>query len=318
MNNDPEPSQEQKDAAALWQAKRAGGSMSAADERAFQGWLDADRGNRLAFDQIRVLWARLEAPSQRLAADRSGRWGARFAARWRSGRIAAGVAAVLLLAVVWGLAPDLMRGWGGDVVSGPALVTEAPLPDGSVAYLAAGSALDVDFAGGGRAVTLVRGQALFDVRHRNGDPFTVAAGSARIQVVGTRFSVDLLPSRTVVGVEEGAVQVHGDAGAPGVLLHPDQQVSVDDGRVGAVAGLPAGQASAWLTGRLSVQAVPFTDLAAMLERSARGRILVLDSVGGRTVSGTFPLDDVPGSLETAAAAVRAEVLHLSPWLTVVY
>ena len=59
------PTEQQKDQAALWHAKRAGGSMSAADEIAFDKWLNSDRGNRLAFDQMRVLWAQVEAPARR-------------------------------------------------------------------------------------------------------------------------------------------------------------------------------------------------------------------------------------------------------------
>ncbi|HAI29525.1 MAG TPA: iron dicitrate transport regulator FecR, partial [Thalassospira sp.] len=57
MQGDVKLTEAQKDEAALWHVKRAGGALTASQEQEFDAWLNADTGNRLAYDQMRVLWA---------------------------------------------------------------------------------------------------------------------------------------------------------------------------------------------------------------------------------------------------------------------
>lgn len=318
MKTAPDPTEEQKDAAALWHARRAGGSLPAREEAAFAAWLNADIGNRLAYDQIRVLWGQLEAPARRVAAAAPGLRGG-----WRrkamAGLAGLAVAAVLALSL---LDPALIRllapGWRADIVSSDATVTRAGLPDGSTVHLGPETALATDFSGGRRRVALLHGQAFFEVRRRDGDPFIVTAGDATVQVVGTRFDVDLLPARARISVAEGAVRVRSPKDEEGVLLHGGQQVQVRAGRVGSAAAVDTMLALSWMQGRISVQDARLADLAAMLGRYADGRVMVLGDAGARRLSGTFPVSDVGASLETIAQATGARLFSAGPWLTVLY
>ncbi|MGQ9364802.1 FecR family protein [Azospirillum sp. ST 5-10] len=315
MRPDPQPSDEQKDAAALWLAKRAGGSMSGDDEARLQAWLAADRGNRQAFDQMRVVWAQLGEPAQRLA----GRPALlpRTVRAIRRSWLGAAAAVAVAVAVLFVIDPGVVQDWRADIVSDRRIVTVTTLPDGSLLHLGADTALATDFADGHRSVALLRGQAVFDVRHRDGDAFVVTAGDARVQVVGTRFGVDLLPDRTVVSVAEGTVRVR-TATDEGILLQVGEQAEVAAGTVRRSAPASVAPALAWTAGRLSVRGITLADLAAVLERHVAGRILVLGAAAERRVSGTFPLTDPKGSLETAAAAAGSTVVALSPWLTLVH
>lgn len=93
------------------------------------------------------------------------------------------------------------------------------LQDGSQVVLAPSSRISVAFSAMARDVDLVAGEADFQVAHDKERPFRVHAGASIIQAVGTRFSVNRLPSGTVVSVSEGKVRMltSADLGLKGGL-----------------------------------------------------------------------------------------------------
>lgn len=320
MQRNSEPTEGQLDEAALWHAKRAGGSMSAAEERQFQDWLNADRCHRLAFDRMRVLWGQLEMPARRLAGRRRGStlagmqvW---FGAK-RAAVLATGLAAAL--ALTWYVKPSLMQDLRATVISGPQMVSDLTLPDGSVARLAANTALRLDFDDGRRQVELLRGQAFFEVVHlQSGQGFMVSTADAVVEVVGTRFDVDRLAPRTVVTVEEGAVRVTPSDGTQSALLRPGHQVLAADGQLQEQASADVSAVLSWMTGRLNVRNLPVGEVVEKLQTLAGHRILVLGGLSDRPISGSFPTTDIAGSLETIAQAVQGRVVQTGPWLTILY
>lgn len=105
-------------------------------------------------------------------------------------------------------------------------------------------------------VRLDAGRADFDIEPLNGGFFRIEAPWARVEVIGTRFSVVAGPDCTEVSVREGTVRVTGadrvvaltaherarfctasDAGAPGqALVITENEADVDLEPVAAVAG----------------------------------------------------------------------------------
>lgn len=81
------------------------------------------------------------------------------------------------------------------------------LADGSMVTLAPASYIAVRFSRGARDIELRDGEATFDVAHDKSRPFRVHAGDNIVQAVGTRFTVNRLPSGTLVAVSEGRVKV---------------------------------------------------------------------------------------------------------------
>ncbi|MFH1803893.1 MAG: FecR domain-containing protein [Pseudomonadota bacterium] len=319
MQDDFEPTRQQKDEAALWHVRRAGGSMSVAQEQEFEDWLNASRSNRLAFDQMRVLWARIEEPARQFSESRRKTAFSTVMSRCSPRRSITAFAGIAVAAVVMGfINPDIVENFRADIVSGQTVITSIGLPDGSVAHLAANSAVATDFSGGRRNVELLRGQAFFDVVHRNGDAFRVNTQDATVQVVGTRFNVDFLSGHTTVMVEEGAVRVASKTDTGGVLIGPGQQITVADDLLVSSDTVEIQQALAWMKGRLVVQNMRVADLMVRLENYDSSRIVVLGGLADQTISGSFPTTDIAGSLETVADAVGANVMKTSPWLTVLY
>ena len=81
------------------------------------------------------------------------------------------------------------------------------LADGSVVTMAPSSRIEVALAPSERDIWLRAGEADFKVAHDKARPFRVHAGTSVVQAVGTQFSVNRLPSGTVVEVTEGVVKL---------------------------------------------------------------------------------------------------------------
>ncbi len=80
------------------------------------------------------------------------------------------------------------------------------LADGSVVKLNTNSLIKIEFTADERHVTLVRGEAHFEVAHAPERPFIVQAGAKRIRAVGTAFNVHIENDRELeVLVTEGKV-----------------------------------------------------------------------------------------------------------------
>ena len=81
------------------------------------------------------------------------------------------------------------------------------LNDGSVVTLNTSSAIEVSLVKSHRTVTLLSGEALFQVAHDTLRPFEVKTGDTTIRAVGTQFDVDSRTAGTTVTVVEGKVAV---------------------------------------------------------------------------------------------------------------
>ena len=100
------------------------------------------------------------------------------------------------------------------------------LPDQSMVVLGANSKLDypASFTGHTREVSLT-GEAYFDIRHNDQQPFIIHTGKVKTTVMGTAFTIKAFAndSRITVAVTRGKVKVEDDKAVLAVLT-PDQQV----------------------------------------------------------------------------------------------
>ncbi len=81
------------------------------------------------------------------------------------------------------------------------------LDDGSVVYAGPRTKLRFNFDADTRAVTLVQGEALFDVAKDPGRPFIVTTDVGSVQAIGTSFATVDLGDEVVVTVASGRVAV---------------------------------------------------------------------------------------------------------------
>lgn len=307
-----EPTEAQRDQAALWLARRAGRSIGEDDKKAFADWIARDPANLRAYEEVTEVWSRLDAPAQSLAARASTN---RPHARFLLG-VLLPIATLTIVLVVVFLGPSWLDKPSGDVVTARGEQSILGLPDGSRVSVGPDSALALDFAGR-RSVTLRRGQAYFEVRRDLTEPFTVEVDGARITVLGTKFDVNRYDQRVIITVVTGAIEVKDRLGKIIRLDHGHRAV-VEEGRVGAAELADVHAATAWLSRRLVLENASLADTVATLRRRTPGRILLLGNHESKTISGTFPADDVQASLDTIAHVTGIRVLRLGSWVTILF
>lgn len=193
----------------MWFVRVSGGALDRSEQVAFERWY-ADAGNAAAYASVERSWQVAGAVGPQAGAIEDERLGGMIAAArqagaprrrrpaWRS------IAAAGLLVVVGG-----MLWWQGGEIARP-LQDDAPvvaasspesyvtavgerstitLGDGSQVSLNTDSRLRVSFTADRRQVTLLAGQALFEVAPDSVRPFEVAAAGHRVVALGTAFDV---------------------------------------------------------------------------------------------------------------------------------
>lgn len=165
------------------------------------------------------------------------------------------------------------------------------LADGSRITLDAASRIKVSWHLRSRRVELQRGQAFFTIAPALYRPFLTRAGSTQISVVGTRYNVSRYRSDVRVTVEEGQVDVRGDAAD--IRLTAGEQILVHQGRLGRPAQVDAAAFAAWKEGRLVFDRTPLREVLAVIQRYQRNPIVMQDSsLAELPVSGTFASADL--------------------------
>jgi transmembrane sensor len=191
---------------------------------------------------------------------------------WRTIGLRAAAAVVLLIAGTFIWRAVGRDGSGSEAATYATLVGQTDsvaLADGTRILLGPGSQLTVSAAYGAatREVEL-RGEALFDVPHDATRPFTVRAGNAIIEDLGTTFAVrsDIADEVRVV-VTSGSVRLRpaNAAAQNGVTLQAGERGVLSAGVTTAQPAAPEDDL-AWTRGHLVFDGAPLHVVAAELRR----------------------------------------------------
>lgn len=320
-----EPLETATQQAAAWLALVKSGTITAAERRALADWRQAAQSHEAAYRRVEALW-----DSDELATALGLEWAAMetratpatpVTARRRPAaflRAVAAMAAVLLLAVGAANFDDLRYAVIADHTAGTGARENITLADGSRLVLNSGAAVSIDFSPDERQVTLLRGDAYFEVTPDPARPFEVTAAGAVARVVGTTFAVSIAPEGTGVAVREGRVAVRGESGGASnhlVELRAGRMVTVTGGRTGAPSSVDAEQALAWVDGRLIFENWPLARVVAALDKYHAG-VVVLASERLRDfkVSGNYRVDDPLTVIRELARLAGAEVIEATDYL----
>lgn len=143
------------------------------------------------------------------------------------------------------------------------------LPDKSTVWLKANTRLAFDtiqFGRSSRSITLLNGEAFFDIRQDAAHPFVVLSGAVQTRVLGTSFSVRHNAAKEIlVTVASGKVAVDHQQQQLDVLL-PGKQITVNQqtGRF-TEQQVPVWLAAAWKETQLQLDNASFADLRTAME-----------------------------------------------------
>jgi len=282
-------------AAADWVQRRNLWTWTEMDQAEFDAWLTEADANHIAYLRQTVVWnaaGRLNALRQQqpmrpeTATPKLGR-----RALLRSVAAAAIVAAIGFASFVYFSRP--LDATYVTPVGGHKIIT---LGDGTSIELNTNSALRIR-SGAVRRVTLLRGEAYFDVHHDGADPFAVTANGYRITDLGTKFSVRASANAIRVSLLEGSAvvaPVTGQKAHRSALLMPGDVATANAKSLVIVKKPVSSLATAlgWRRGVLIFKDTELADAAAEFNRYNARKIKLEDpAVAHLKINGTFQAEN---------------------------
>lgn len=299
------PAAKASDRAALWILQQEEPGWTEAQQVELDAWLEESTLQRAAYLRLRHAWRQADVPAQDggiLNASDNGLHGSDRWKRWQPWAFAASLMAVIGLGAA--------NFWGGQptqvAVSTFATTVGAnetvALSDGSKIELNTATQVRTAVSNEAREIWLDRGEAYFEVAHREGQPFVVHAGARKVTVLGTKFSVRLDGDKVSVAVSEGRVRVDDEANPAAVrsaiITGGDLAMARGSSTLIAVrAEDKVQQALAWRDGMLSFSDTTLADAAAEFSRYGPRPIVVTDpNVAAIRIDGAFQADNVDAFL----------------------
>jgi transmembrane sensor len=234
--------------------------------------------------------------------------------RRRATVAAASLALVVVAGATW---VNLKSSPTASALAASAVITQPTrqlLPDGSQVELNGEAEVRAEYSPALRRVTIVRGEAHFEVVHDSARPFVVVAGDIAVRAVGTAFSVRLAPQKVSVLVTDGRVAVDratADAvaapvqplafvakGAAVAIASADLAPNAPAPVVVEVSGPELAERLAWRVPRLEFNDTPLREAVTLFNR--RGNVhltLASPALGELRVSGFVRADNAPALLQ---------------------
>ena len=214
--------------------------------------------------------------------------------------------------------PDLMVRLQADHYTKTGETRTLGLPDGTAVTLAGHSAIAVHYAGQERRVTLLAGEAFFNVVHDARRGFAVRAGNVTTRDIGTSFDVQMAGPHVRVAVREGMVSVARQSD-PALRLSAGQQGTVDR-HTGQVrrGTIDPEDVGSWRSGQLVLNDVGLSDAVETLGRYYPGTIVTHGLEHDTTpVGGVYDLHHPREALEALCALHGGRLVALPAGFTLV-
>lgn len=302
-------------AAALWFARLRDDDVSPGARREFERWRKADPRHAAAWDEIDRTWNGLSGlesdpgfATLRADALNAGDARPRFDRR-AVGLVAAGLVAAIgggMIGRRWLVGADDSAPQPDEPVFSTAVGERSTfrLADQSVVTLSTDSAVRVNRWDKERRLTLLRGQAFFQVAKDPSRPFVVAADDKRVTAVGTAFDVRLEPGKLSVTLVEGRVRIAAGAaeGERRVEMSAGSRFVAAEAADWSIAPVDTAKESAWLKGRLVFDGEPLSAVVAEMNRFSERKLSLSDpGLGATPVSGVFRT----GQIDAFVAALKS-------------
>lgn len=189
---------------------------------ALQSWVNASEENKIYFESSKDLFSQIEGLKTLHKVDTAKAWD-KLNARIESekdakvlplfGRTFVRVAASLILLASLAVLTVYVLGNNGEepvMMASTNTLVKQKLPDGSAVVLNKNSELTYEFNKFGTREVKLKGEAYFDVVHKEEEPFIISIGSIVIKDIGTSFNVKAIDGTDTIEVyvESGEVQFY--------------------------------------------------------------------------------------------------------------
>jgi transmembrane sensor len=305
-----ESAQKIDDAAAAW-AARIDRGLSTEEQAELDAWLAADTRRVGALARAHALWIHAGRAGASAAPDRN-RIEVERPRITRRALLMGGAAAASLAGIG---AFVILREQPGGIATDIGEIRRVALLDGSAITLDTDSRIRVAYQSFERRVTLLAGQAYFEVAEDPARPFLVEAGNILVQALGSSFSISTaagLPISIVVSTGHVAVSryVNGVTTSTAKL---EANMSIDVARRGDVSTQAAhaldpvelDRTLAWREGKLSFSGKTLDEASRRFARYSAVRIVVDPPLAGERITGLFAANDPRGFAKAVAVSLHA-------------
>ncbi|EMQ4857390.1 FecR family protein [Morganella morganii] len=298
---------EREEAAALWFTRWHSQSMTAQQQRDLQSWLAESPENRRAFDEMAQLWGDMSAlPRPDVTAPAPDR---PFSVLRPLRHTLAGLFILVMLFLPYSQLPALLM---DNLTLATASESKSMiLPDGSRIFLNRDSEADIAYEQTQRRITLVRGNAFFQVKSNPWRPFVIQADGREITVVGTEFDVSRRGTEVAVSVANGIVALRDAADKKPVYLRAgDNAVSPAPGHALLLSHIPPEQAGEWRNGQITLTNTPLHDVVTRLAPYSNRPVSLAANATDLTVSGRVTLSETDAFFTALPLLLPVEVTEL--------
>lgn len=191
------------------------------------------------------------------------------------------------------------------------------LSDGSQITLNTNTRIQVQQRLRSREITLVQGEAIFEVAHGENPisrfferSFTVTAGEVFIRDIGTIFNVNKYSETDVeVTVIQGKVEVSRlNANLPAISLEESQALTYSADGFTPVTLVDSYAASAWQSGKIVFNQTPLKDAMSSFQRYSDFKVdFGNDSIAAKTIDGQFRAQDYQKFIQTLPYLANVQV-----------
>ena len=186
------------------------------------------------------------------------------------------------------------------------------LTDGSQVELNTDTVVQINSANP-RAVTLIKGEAFFQIRHNAASPFVVTAFGHHITDLGTKFAVRGTPRRLEVTLIEGRARVDSEGPNKASAVLSPGDVAIATASTVSVTKKPSATLSdqlAWRQGMLVFNRATLAEVAAEFNRYNARKIVISDpETAHLALMGKFPVNDVDLFGRVANAVLGVRIVH---------
>lgn len=292
-----------REQAADWVARRTIGPWNAGDQEVLDAWLSQSPIHEIEFLRMEAGWSRTERltalrePGKPQSAPRGAK---------PSSMLFRGAAVLAMVATLGAGTFFLTAARNGTEtystrVGGQKVIT---LADGSRIELNTDTVLHTNFSRSRREVTLLRGEAYFQIQHDAVRPFVVLAANHRVTDLGTKFlvrneaggvQVSLLEGKAELQSANEGIQQHS------VVLMPGD-VAVASAHALSVSRKPEKELHdelGWRRGVIVLSHMTLANAAAEFNRYNTTKIVIADAdARNRMIGATLPAHDVEAFAET--------------------
>lgn len=316
MNPEPSKGPALRGQVAAWLLRLEEAPDDQALRAEYEAWLAQSEHHRKAHDTITSLWRNAEELGSTAPAPLPAKIARLTPRRPRAQYLAWGLAAVAACLAILAL-PAVQLRLSADHLTSVAELRQVVLEDGSRVSLDAASAIAVLYKVKQRTVTLLAGQAFFEVVPSAERPFVVSASGVEVTVTGTSFSVGTSSTGIAVEVKTGTVSVSREGKLLADLAVGQRARIAPDGMT-TKGNVSPDEVAAWRDHRLVVYQATIRDVVEQIGRYLPGAIVFRDQeIADRLVTGVIDLSRPDEALQAVVEMQKGKVATVTPYLVVI-